>query len=83
MHPDLGAASRSSTSRPLLCFLSAWWGYSYAVEHLAGGKRSLNGMMNRYRHAWADQQIVRENRVVDTTINPRSRTAPPSSPPRR
>jgi uncharacterized membrane protein len=26
-------------------------------------------MMNRYRHAWTDQLALRENRVVDTTIN--------------
>jgi uncharacterized membrane protein len=70
MFPDLGLSSFSLVdAAALVCFLSAWFGYSYAVEHLGGGKRSLNGMMNRYRHAWADQQMVRENRVVDTTIN--------------
>ncbi|GJD60141.1 DUF599 domain-containing protein [Methylobacterium frigidaeris] len=70
MHPDLGLSSFSFVDlAALIWFLAAWFGYSYAVEHLSGGKRSLNGMMNRYRHAWADQQIVRENRVVDTTIN--------------
>ncbi|GJD49844.1 hypothetical protein OPKNFCMD_2579 [Methylobacterium crusticola] len=50
-------------------FLVAWIGYSVAVEGSARRRPSLNGMMDRYRHAWADQLIVRENRVVDTTIN--------------
>ncbi|MFE1598091.1 DUF599 domain-containing protein [Methylobacterium sp. ID0610] len=50
-------------------FLTAWIGYSVAVERLSGSGGSLNRMMNRYRHAWAEQLELRENRVVDTTIN--------------
>ncbi|WP_407520084.1 DUF599 domain-containing protein [Methylobacterium oryzisoli] len=49
-------------------FLVAWIAYSTAVERVSG-RSSLNRMMNRYRHAWTDQLAVRDNRVVDTTIN--------------
>ncbi|GJD98857.1 DUF599 domain-containing protein [Methylobacterium isbiliense] len=49
-------------------FLVAWIAYSTAVERVRG-RSSLNRMMNRYRHAWTDQLAVRDNRVVDTTIN--------------
>jgi uncharacterized membrane protein len=50
-------------------FLVAWLGYHLAVERTAGGQRSLNRLMKRYRYGWADQLPGRENRVVDTTIN--------------
>ncbi|MGY2053165.1 DUF599 domain-containing protein [Methylobacterium sp. JK268] len=57
---DLGAVAT---------FFVAWIGYGIAVERLSRGGKSLNRMMNRYRHAWTEQLAVRENRVVDTTIN--------------
>ncbi|WFT83527.1 MULTISPECIES: DUF599 domain-containing protein [unclassified Methylobacterium] len=53
----------------LAAFLCAWVGYGLALERVGGTRTSLNRMMNRYRHAWAEQIATREIRVVDTTIN--------------
>jgi len=57
---DLGA---------LLFFVAAWTGYALSVGRLRGRMVSLSQLMNRQREAWARQMLVRENRVVDTTIN--------------
>ncbi|WP_018262836.1 DUF599 domain-containing protein [Methylobacterium sp. WSM2598] len=53
----------------VVTFAAAWIGYGVAVERLSRGRNSLNRMMNLYRHAWTEQLELRENRVVDTTIN--------------
>jgi uncharacterized membrane protein len=52
----------------LAFFLIAWLGYHAAVELTPAGQRSLNKMMNGYRYRWMEQMVVRENRIVDTTI---------------
>ena len=52
----------------LAFFLFAWFGYSFGVERLAATGRSLNRLMDAHRRAWMRQMIVRENRIVDTTI---------------
>ncbi|PVE23838.1 DUF599 domain-containing protein [Microvirga sp. KLBC 81] len=52
----------------LAFFLLAWFGYHAAVEFTAPGQRSLNKVMNQYRFRWMEQLVVRENRIVDTTI---------------
>jgi len=52
----------------LAFFLTAWFGYHAAVELSPAGQRSLNKMMNQYRYRWMEQMVVRENRIVDTTI---------------
>lgn len=49
-------------------FILAWLGYQLAVERTRAGGRSLNSQMNRYRFLWMEQMVVRENRIVDTTI---------------
>ena len=49
-------------------FMLAWLGYQLAVERTRAGGRSLNSQMNRYRFLWMEQMVVRENRIVDTTI---------------
>lgn len=52
----------------LAFFIVAWFGYYAAVEHTSAGQRSLNRVMNQYRYRWMEQMVVRENRIVDTTI---------------
>jgi len=52
----------------LAFFLIAWIGYHAAVELTPAGQKSLNKMMNGYRYRWMEQMVVRENRIVDTTI---------------
>ena len=52
----------------LAFFLIAWLGYHAAVELTPAGQKSLNKMMNGYRYRWMEQMVVRENRIVDTTI---------------
>jgi uncharacterized membrane protein len=49
-------------------FLAAWLGYHAALEITPAGQRSLNKIMNQYRYRWMEQMVVRENRIVDTTI---------------
>jgi uncharacterized membrane protein len=50
-------------------FLFSWSAYSLAVERTAAGRRSLNRLMNTHRYAWLRNTLVRDNRIVDTTIN--------------
>ncbi len=52
----------------LVFFALAWCAYHAAVEFTPAGRRGLNPLMNEYRHRWMEQMVVRENRVVDTTI---------------
>jgi uncharacterized membrane protein len=52
----------------LAFFLVAWLGYHAAVELSSAGQNSLNRIMDRYRHRWMEQMVVRENRIVDTTL---------------
>jgi uncharacterized membrane protein len=52
----------------LAFFLASWFGYHAAVELLPTGQRSLNKVMDQYRYSWMRQMVVRENRIVDTTI---------------
>ncbi|WP_230533803.1 DUF599 domain-containing protein [Microvirga roseola] len=49
-------------------FIAAWFGYHTALELTPAGQRSLNRVMNQYRLRWMEQMVVRENRIVDTTI---------------
>jgi uncharacterized membrane protein len=49
-------------------FAVAWFTYYAAVERTSAGGRSLNSVMDRYRHRWMEQMVVRENRIVDTTV---------------
>lgn len=52
----------------LAFFILAWFGYHTAVELTDAGQKSLNKVMNAYRFRWMEQLVVRENRIVDTTI---------------
>jgi uncharacterized membrane protein len=52
----------------LAFFVFAWMAYYAVVERTAAGRRGLNPLMNAYRHRWMEQLVVRENRIVDTTI---------------
>jgi uncharacterized membrane protein len=49
-------------------FVVAWAGYHLAIESTAAGGRSLNRLMNAHRRLWMERMLVRENRVVDTTL---------------
>ncbi|GJD38522.1 DUF599 domain-containing protein [Methylobacterium bullatum] len=53
----------------LLYFVTAWAGYGIAVARMRGRRTSLSQIMNRQREEWSRQLTVRDNRVVDTTIN--------------
>jgi uncharacterized membrane protein len=56
-------------SLALAFFIVAWLGYTVAVERMPAHRLTLNVMMNERRRAWLEQTVVRENRIVDTTIN--------------
>ena len=52
----------------LVFFAMAWVSYHVAVEVSPAGRRTLNALMNEQRYGWMEQMIVRDNRIVDTTI---------------
>lgn len=52
----------------LAFFIASWLGYHAAVELTHAGQKSLNTIMNRHRYRWMEQLVIRENRIVDTTI---------------
>ncbi len=52
----------------LAFFVAAWFGYHVAVELLPAGRHSLNTLMNEHRRGWMESMLVRDNRIVDTTI---------------
>ncbi|HEY8383680.1 MAG TPA: DUF599 family protein [Microvirga sp.] len=52
----------------LAFFGLAWFAYWAGVERTQAGGRGLNPLMNEYRYRWMDEMVVRENRIVDTTI---------------
>ena len=53
----------------LIFFLTAWFGYSAAVERTAAGRKSLNRLMNVHRYAWKRATLLRDNRIIDANIN--------------
>lgn len=52
----------------LAFFGLAWFAYWVGIERSSAARRSLNLLMNGYRHHWMEQMVVRDNRIVDTTI---------------
>lgn len=46
----------------------AWLSYTFGIERGWTGQRALNAMMDRHRHGWMEQAIVRDNRIVDASI---------------
>jgi uncharacterized membrane protein len=52
----------------LAFFATAWLGYGLAMERAVTSKRNLNALMNDKRQAWMERMVMRENRIVDTTI---------------
>lgn len=64
-HTDLSPLDLAA----LAFFVLAWVGYGLSVGRLRGRLVSLSQLMNGQRQEWARQMVVRDNRVVDTTIN--------------
>ena len=52
----------------LATFIAGWIGYHLAVETSRWGGLSLNTRMDEQRRVWMLNMLVRENRIVDTTI---------------
>ena len=52
----------------LLYFLSLWILYTLFADHSEWSKRSLTTRMNRYRELWMQQMVLREMKMIDTTI---------------
>lgn len=52
----------------LIWFLTVWTAYSLLVDHSPLGRRSLTGLMNGYRKLWMRTLLVRDVRIVDTSI---------------
>ena len=52
----------------LAFFGAAWLTYHLGVETTRAGGRSLNRLMDGYRHLWMERMLTRENRMVDTSI---------------
>ncbi|HSE77295.1 MAG TPA: DUF599 family protein [Alphaproteobacteria bacterium] len=51
----------------LVWFLFCWVGYTVWADYIRQEK-SLVGATSLYRRAWMAQMLVRENRIVDTTL---------------
>ncbi|MEN3930993.1 DUF599 family protein [Microvirga sp. W0021] len=51
----------------LIIFFASWFGYNIILERNTA-RKSLNQTMDGYRQTWMQQLVVRDNRVVDTTI---------------
>lgn len=69
VHPTLDIGFSPLDLAALAFFVAIWCGYGFAVGHMRGRRTSLSQIMNGQREVWARQLILRENRVVDTTIN--------------
>lgn len=67
--PNLPSAFSPVDLGALVFFVLAWVGYGLSVGRLRGRMVSLSQIMNGQREVWARQMVVRDNRVVDTTIN--------------
>jgi uncharacterized membrane protein len=67
--PTIDAAFSNLDLAALAFFVAIWCGYGFAVGHMRGRRTSLSQMMDGQREVWARQMILRDNRVVDTTIN--------------
>ncbi|GJD94663.1 DUF599 domain-containing protein [Methylobacterium iners] len=67
--PSLATAFSPLDLAALGFFVAVWIGYGFAVGRMRGRRVSLSGVMNGQREVWARQMILRDNRVVDTTIN--------------
>ena len=52
----------------LAFFVVAWLAYHVAVEFTPARHSGLNVRMNRYRRAWMEQMLARDNRIVDANI---------------
>jgi uncharacterized membrane protein len=52
----------------VVVFLGAWALYYVVIELSPLGRRTLNRTMDQHRAAWMTRMLVRENRIVDTTI---------------
>jgi uncharacterized membrane protein len=52
----------------LVFFALAWVAYWVGVERTQAAGRGLNLLMDGYRKRWMEQMVVRDNRIVDTTI---------------
>ena len=49
-------------------FVLAWLVYHAVIEWSPLARGGLNRVMERYRHAWMREMLVRDNRIVDTQI---------------
>lgn len=52
----------------VLFFIIAWYAYHHLGERSRHGRRSLNAIMNGYRHKWMQQMLERDNRILDGNI---------------
>ena len=59
----------SKTDLAAICiFLVCWLLYHFLVEHPRLGGLTLNARMNAYRHAWMQEMLKRDNRILDSQI---------------
>lgn len=52
----------------LVWLLACWAGYGLFLEHGRHRDRGLVGTSHQYRLAWAEQLLLRENRIVDSAL---------------
>lgn len=52
----------------LAVFIVAWFGYHVMLEATGWGERGFNRLMHHYRYRWMEQMVLRENRIVDSSL---------------
>jgi uncharacterized membrane protein len=52
----------------LVVFILCWFGYGWFAHRHSSGRSSLLTVMNPMRERWFEQTLVRENRIVDSSL---------------
>ena len=52
----------------LIAFILCWFGYGWFAHRHSSGRSSLLTVMNPMRERWFEQTLVRENRIVDSSL---------------
>ena len=52
----------------VLVFALCWFGYAWFAARRSTGRHSLLNVMNPLRERWLEQTLMRENRIVDSSL---------------
>ena len=52
----------------IIVFALCWFGYGWFAQRHTSGRASLLTVMNPMRERWFEQTLLRENRIVDSSL---------------